>query len=95
MAHAIRYQRFLQVGHKKVALNKIRGAAYERLFIFECMARNLYPHEPTLDPPCHDMIVMDIDGKVSITQIKSATAPSFWSKDDGRYKYCVKALCNN
>ena len=77
-----------------VSFNKIRGAAYERLFVFECMARGLYPHEPTLEPPCHDMIVMDVEGNMTVTQVKSTTVPSRWRGRESR-KYAVKAVCNN
>ena len=61
------------------------------------MSRGLYPHTPTLDPPCHDLVIMDGAGTVAVTQVKSATSPSFWKdeKKTGRRKYCVKALCNN
>ena len=84
----------MQVGNKKIrGINKFRGALYEQWFITEAMSKGYIPHSPALDPDCHDLIVMDQRGELSITQVKSVTVPS--KRVGNGIKFSVKATCHN
>lgn len=75
--------------------NKHTGAIYEQLFVYESLKRNLISHKPILDPTCHDLIVVNEDGCISVVQIKSVKYRSYDnSATKGCFKYTVKATCN-
>ena len=76
--------------------NKHTGAIYEQLFAFESLKRNLVSHKPILDPTCHDLIVANESGCLTVVQVKSVKYRSYDnSVNKGCFKYTIKATCDN
>jgi hypothetical protein len=76
--------------------NKDRGFLFEQLFIYESLKKNIISHKPVLDPSCHDLIVLDDKGCVSIVQVKSIRYRTYDNKiNKGCFKYSIKATCDS
>lgn len=75
--------------------NKNKGFLFEQLFIYESLKKNIVSHKPVLDPSCHDLIVLNDQGCVSIVQVKSTRYRSYYDNaNKGCFKYTVKATCD-
>ena len=74
--------------------NKLAGSIYEHKFVVDAMLRGLYPHTPPADMPCHDFIVLNNDGRMYVTQVRSTASMQTRTAQETSLRFKVGARCH-